>query len=75
MSNITILDGGLGQELWRRGVNKHPALWSANALIECPEVVQDVHLEFINAGAKIITTNTYCTNPWRLNLADAYERF
>jgi S-methylmethionine-dependent homocysteine/selenocysteine methylase len=75
MSDIQILDGGLGQELWKRGVNKHPVLWSTNALITDPDSVADVHLEFIKAGANIITTNTYCTNPWRLRQAGIEDEF
>ena len=66
-----LLDGGMGQELYRRGLRGEDVLWSANALRTAPDQVRDIHLEFINAGARIITTNTYCTHPARLRRVGA----
>lgn len=66
----TLLDGGMGQELLRRGMpDREKSLWSANALLEDPELVQDVHEDYLRAGADIITTNTYATPPERLKRA------
>lgn len=65
-TNTIILDGGMGQELYRRGLKKDNRLWSANALMDAPDAVREVHTDFIDAGADIITTNTYCTTPPRL---------
>jgi S-methylmethionine-dependent homocysteine/selenocysteine methylase len=59
---LLILDGAMGTELERRGVDIGLPLWSANALIHCPEVVLDIHRDYIEAGADIITTNTFRTN-------------
>ncbi len=73
--NIILMDGGMGQELYHRGIRKHKELWSANAFIEHTEIVRDVHMAFIDAGAALITTNTYCTNPWRLSKAGMEDRF
>lgn len=72
---ITLLDGGLGQELYRRGVRKHEVLWSANALVIDPDAVRDVHVAFIRAGAQVIITNTYCTSRVRLGRAGFGDRF
>jgi S-methylmethionine-dependent homocysteine/selenocysteine methylase len=42
-----VLDGGLGQELIHRGMpDSEPSLWSANALIEAPELVQEIHEDY-----------------------------
>jgi len=71
-----ILDGGMGQELYRRGIKKDNGLWSANALISHPDIVRDIHIDFIKSGAQIITTNSYCTNPFRLereNMGDQFD--
>ena len=38
-----LIDGGMGQELIRRGVSDKSALWSAQALIDDPSLVLDVH--------------------------------
>jgi S-methylmethionine-dependent homocysteine/selenocysteine methylase len=54
-----LLDGGMGRELRFRGVEIPDTIWSANALLVAPEVVRQIHLDYIAAGADIITTNTY----------------
>ena len=54
-----LLDGGMGRELRARGVAILETIWSANALVEAPEVVREIHLDYIHAGADVITTNTY----------------
>lgn len=57
------MDGGMGRELIRRGAATRTGLWSAGALVYSPEVVVDAHRAFIDAGARIITTNTYSCVP------------
>lgn len=54
-----LLDGGLGRELRYRGVEVPPTIWSAGALMTDPEVVRQIHLDYIEAGTDIVTTNTY----------------
>jgi S-methylmethionine-dependent homocysteine/selenocysteine methylase len=58
-NNIVLLDGGMGRELRFRGVAVPETIWSAAALMSDPEVVRQIHLDFIAAGADVITTNTY----------------
>ncbi|MFO0997724.1 MAG: homocysteine S-methyltransferase family protein [Alphaproteobacteria bacterium] len=57
-----LLDGGMGGELMKRGWDS-PTIWSARALIEAPQVVRDLHREFIDAGATVITTSNYSCTP------------
>jgi S-methylmethionine-dependent homocysteine/selenocysteine methylase len=54
-----LLDGGMGRELRFRGIETPPDIWSANGLLAAPEVVRQIHLDYLLAGADIITTNTY----------------
>ena len=54
-----ILDGGMGRELRFRGVDVFSPIWSARALLDAPDLVRDVHTDFIVAGADVLTTNTY----------------
>lgn len=54
-----LLDGGTGRELLKRGVPILTEIWSATALELAPDIVRQVHADFIAAGADIITTNTY----------------
>jgi S-methylmethionine-dependent homocysteine/selenocysteine methylase len=57
-----LLDGATGTELQRRGVDTHLPLWSARALLEAPEVLRAIHVDYVAAGADIITTNTFRTH-------------
>lgn len=62
MSNITILDGAMGSLLEASGVDVSLPLWSARALIEQPASVRDIHRQYIEAGAQVITTCTFRTH-------------
>jgi S-methylmethionine-dependent homocysteine/selenocysteine methylase len=63
MTKITILDGGMGRELERIGAPFRQPEWSALALMEAPDMVTQAHMNFIEAGAEIITTNAYAVIP------------
>ena len=66
---IVIMDGGTGTEIARRGVTIYPSrAWSANANITFPDLVRDIHRDYIHAGAEIIITNTFSTS--RVTLAN-----
>lgn len=54
-----VLDGALGTELARRGADIDDPLWSARLLIERPELIREVHLDYFRAGADVATTATY----------------
>lgn len=60
---IILLDGGVGRELKRRGVEVPPTIWTAKALLSDPETVREVHADFIKAGADVITANNYAVVP------------
>lgn len=66
MQSITILDGGMGRELERRGAPFKQPEWSALAMMEAPEIVKDVHKAFIEAGSRVITTNSYALVPFHI---------
>ncbi|MDN3616904.1 homocysteine S-methyltransferase family protein [Vibrio gallaecicus] len=72
MKKLTILDGGMGRELQDIGAPFSQPLWSAQALIESPEHVEQAHRNFINAGAEIIITNSYACVPFHLG-DDLYQ--
>lgn len=58
---VIILDSAMGTELESRGVDISLPLWSARALIDNPDTVRQIHIDNIDAGADIITTNTFRT--------------
>ncbi|MEL7089528.1 MAG: homocysteine S-methyltransferase family protein, partial [Planctomycetota bacterium] len=62
---ITILDGGMGQELVRHAGKATP-LWATQALLDDPSLVARVHADYAAAGATVATTNTYAVHRDRL---------
>ncbi len=72
---ITILDGGMGDEIAARLEGAAKGLWSATALLENPDMVVGLHKEYIEAGARIIITNTYSTIPSYLAKAGLEDRY
>jgi S-methylmethionine-dependent homocysteine/selenocysteine methylase len=63
---ITLLDGGMGQELVKRSSKEITPLWSTQVMIDEPEIVHDLHADFIRAGSRVITLNAYTMTPERL---------
>lgn len=57
--DIIILDGALGTELERQGYDVSGRLWSAKYLLENPQIIQDLHEDYVRAGSNIITTSSY----------------
>jgi homocysteine S-methyltransferase len=57
--SIVILDGALATELERRGCDINDPLWSAKILLEQPEIIYQVHLDYFRAGADCATTASY----------------
>jgi S-methylmethionine-dependent homocysteine/selenocysteine methylase len=43
--------------------------WSATANVEAPDVVQQIHADYMRVGADIVTTNTVFTTPTRMAVA------
>ncbi|KAF2428892.1 homocysteine S-methyltransferase [Tothia fuscella] len=54
-----IIDGALATELEARGCNLNSSLWSAEILINQPELIYQVHLDYFQAGADIAITSSY----------------
>jgi homocysteine S-methyltransferase len=58
-----VLDGGLATELEARGFDLADPLWSAKVLLEAPEAIEAVHLDYFRAGARVATTASYQAAP------------
>lgn len=56
-----LLDGATGTELERRGARAGLPLWSTHALLECPDLVAEIHAEYVAAGAELLTANSFRT--------------
>lgn len=64
--SITLLDGGMGQELIARSGSEPTPLWATQVMLDNPQLVQDIHADYFAAGADIATTNTYAVHRDRL---------
>jgi S-methylmethionine-dependent homocysteine/selenocysteine methylase len=60
---LVVIDGGTGTEIQRRGGTMHGATWCAEANLEHPDLVRDVHRAYVEAGADVIIANTFATSP------------
>lgn len=74
MGSVVLLDGGLGQEIYRRASAVSSPLWSVAVMLEQPEVVTAVHADFIRAGARTLTLNTYAATPTRLRRQGLHDQ-
>jgi len=64
-----LLDGAMGSFLQQKGIKFHPQLWMSYANLIHAEEVVNAHRAYINAGADIITTNTFRTNPISVSMS------
>ncbi len=77
-----LLDGATGSELQLRGVNVSKGVsdegklgaWSATAMGDAPDIVRQVHEDYLRAGADILTTNSFWTNSFKLDLVGLAEK-
>ena len=77
-NKIIILDGGMGAELEKNGAHMDKNMWCGKCSVDHPELVRKVHEDYINAGADVITTNTYSTTPISMRqygYEDSIEKF
>lgn len=74
MKSVVVLDGGLGQEIYRRARGVSSPLWSVAVMLEQPEVVTSVHADFIRAGATTLSLNTYAATPTRMAKQGMYDQ-
>ena len=58
-SGVVIVDGALATELESRGADINDPLWSARLLIENPALIQQVHYDYLEAGADVIISASY----------------
>ncbi|MGQ0702817.1 MAG: bifunctional homocysteine S-methyltransferase/methylenetetrahydrofolate reductase [Gemmatimonadales bacterium] len=70
-----VFDGAMGTMLYSRGVFLNVCYDELN--LRQPELVKDIHREYVKAGAELIETNTFGANPRKLaqhGLASETER-
>ncbi|GBL21191.1 homocysteine S-methyltransferase 2 [Acidimicrobiaceae bacterium] len=71
---VIVLDGGTGTELQRRGAQMDPSAWCGPASLNNSELLTQVHIDYINAGADVITANTFASSRLMLTPAGYADR-
>jgi homocysteine S-methyltransferase len=56
---FTVVDGGLSTALEELGHHLDGALWTAQAVIDRPELIVAAHRRFVEAGADVVITSSY----------------
>jgi homocysteine S-methyltransferase len=59
-----LCDGAMGTLLYSRGASPESCFEQLN--VSKQDLVQQVHIDYINAGADVIETNSFCGNRYRL---------
>jgi homocysteine S-methyltransferase len=72
---VVLLDGGTGTELQRRGASMDPEAWCGPASLGNAALLEEIHRDYIAAGADIITANTYASSRLMLGPAGFADRF
>ena len=73
LGEIIILDGGTGTDIQRRGATMSGDTWCAEANLSHPDIVCDVHRDYVKAGADMVIANTFATSPLLFNALDRDE--
>lgn len=75
MTRITLLDGGMGQELVHRSGDAPTPLWATQVMLDNPGLVADIHRDYFDAGSTIATANTYAIHRDRFEGTPLEDRF
>ena len=66
--NILIFDGAMGTMLQKKGLKLGENPEALN--LKEPSIIEEIHREYINSGANVITTNTFGANELKLKLCN-----
>ena len=70
-----LIDGATGTEIEHRGVPQLENAWNAGGALSHPEILRQVHFDYIQEGAEIIISNTFATSQHALQDAGEGEHF
>lgn len=72
---IVLIDGATGTECERRGVPQLDGAWNGGGALSHPDIVRDVHADYIALGAQLIIANTFATHRHALEAAGVADDF
>jgi S-methylmethionine-dependent homocysteine/selenocysteine methylase len=70
-----LIDGATGTEIEKRGVPMVKNAWNGGGALTHPEIVRQVHEDYITCGAQIVISNTFSTSRHILEDAGLGEHF
>ncbi|MEM7074924.1 MAG: homocysteine S-methyltransferase family protein [Pseudomonadota bacterium] len=70
-----LIDGATGTEIEKRGVPQLDGAWNGGGALSHPDVLRQVHEDYLNAGAEIIIANTFATHLPALREAGVAQDF
>lgn len=73
--DVIIMDGGTGTEMEKRGAPMVEKGWCASSTLTDPDMLRQIHIDYVRAGADIIITNTFATSQHVLDACDLGDKF
>ena len=70
-----LIDGATATEMERRGVPQLPRAWNGGGALTHPNVLKDIHKQYIEIGARVIITNTFANCKHTLEDANQVHNF
>ena len=70
-----LIDGATGTEAERRGVPQLTNAWNGGGALSHPEIIKEIHLDYIRHGAELIISNSFATSKQALNDAGLVHLF
>ncbi|MFA9420194.1 MAG: homocysteine S-methyltransferase family protein [Gammaproteobacteria bacterium] len=70
-----LIDGATGTEVERRGVPQLDNAWNGGGALTHPEIVQQIHEDYIRHGAEIIISNTFANTKQAMHDANLEDQF
>lgn len=70
-----LIDGATGTEVERRGVPQLDNAWNGGGALTHPDIVRQIHEDYIGSGAQIVISNTFATARHVLRDAEWEEHF
>lgn len=70
-----MIDGATGSELVKRGVEMTKAAWIGHGSLSHPDILRQIHCDYMNLGAEIVIANTFATARHILQDAGLEEQF
>lgn len=71
-SNVLLMDGAMGTYIYSKGIFIDKCYDELNLLN--PELIQTIHQEYLNAGSKLIETNTFGANRIKLKKHSLHDQ-